>query len=203
MLSMPSSTAQRDAIRLSDEMLEHSWVLEALLGIVYTSDLKFLAKIDRAYLVIDLADKWDFVHIRPAVHGAMGRDTYNKSTSSRFEMALKLKDAKLAASWIRSHHNVSWTQASTDNSNNLDPFTGVDVSPDFEDRAPALQDCLAMPGERVFDIGTWAYWRFLKLSPTTAWALLRATHVGTTQHAKLDHNKVATEFERLLTLACE
>ena len=58
-------------------------------------------------------------------------------------------------------------------------------------------------GARSFDVGTWSYGDLLLTPPTVLWALLRATQIGTTTPAKIDPGKIADEFERLLTLACE
>jgi hypothetical protein len=73
----------------------------------------------------------------------------------------------------------------------------------YEDPAPALVDQSWVAGGRAFEVGTWSYADFLLTPPTVLWALLRAEHVGTTKPAKLEHGKVAEEFERLLTLACK
>jgi len=73
----------------------------------------------------------------------------------------------------------------------------------FEEPATGLVGEGEVDGGEIFDVGTWSYGHLLLTSPTVVWALLRAIHIGTITPAELDHEKVAKEFERLLTLACK
>jgi len=73
----------------------------------------------------------------------------------------------------------------------------------YDEATPGLLSEDFMEGGRVFDVATWSYGSFLLTPPTVLWALLRATHVGTTRPATIDSDKVADEFERLLKLACK
>jgi hypothetical protein len=66
---------ERARIELSDPMLEHSWVPKALLGIVYSLDMKFVADVVQASLFLDLAEKRDFLHVRPLLSGTILKRT--------------------------------------------------------------------------------------------------------------------------------
>jgi len=206
MLSMPSSTAQRDAIHLSDEMLEYSWVLEALLGVVYSLDMKFVEGIVRASLVLDLAEKWDFLHVRPLISGKVLQSTFiaDNPLADEFELSLKLRDPKLASAVLLEHFDICWAGPSEEQEDSS-PFSSSDVQRRYDECSPNLNNAFQYGsiGERLFDLGTWGYDRFLRTPPTAIWSLLHAMHVGTTQKAKYDVNKVSKEFERVLTLACE
>jgi hypothetical protein len=207
MLSMPIPTAKRDAIHLTDVMLEYSGVLEALLGVVYSLDMKFVQDIVRASLVLDLAEKWDFLHVRPLISGKVLQSTFsanNTPVADEFELSLKLRDPKLASAVLLEHFDIRWAVPSEEQEDSL-PFSSCDVQRRYDERSPDLNNAFqyGSVGEKIFELGTWGYDRFLRTPPTAVWSLLHAMHVGTTQRAKYDEDKVSKEFERVLTLACK
>lgn len=201
MLSMPNSAARKDPIYLTDEKLEKSITLKCLLDVMYTLETSVIDT-SEVYAVLDLAEKWDFQHVRHAIR----RDLPHSNTYMfpRFQVSLKLKDPKLIAGFVKRDHDVVWSHPSKGDSS---PEKFFDIHRRtrhvYEDPLPGLKGEGRVPDARVFDVGTWPYTHFLLTPPTVIWALLRATHVGTTTPAKIDHKKVGNEFERLHTLACE
>jgi hypothetical protein len=209
MLSMPkpSSTSERTVIHIWDTMLEHSWALEPLLDVVYTMDMRFLDHELRAHLVLDLAEKWDFAQARALIHAALSRRVHSPEPPSfrrDFGLSLKSKDPKLASACIKGYKDKRWGPSTTSAEKDGDlPFSKRTIRPKYDDPAPGLEGSGAISGGKIVDLGAWGYNRFLQVPPSAVWALLRATHVGTTKPAEIDPDKVAEEFERLLTLACK
>lgn len=205
MFSIPTTSAtKRDPIELSDPMLEHSWVLESLLGVIYDLNMDFLSDGLRVHLVLDLADKWEFTKARALVHGAIAQDVFHRkgSITERFEISLKLKDPRMAATWIKEFSTKVWGSSLVESEWAL-PFSKDSIRRMYDDSAAGLRPISAADGGSIWDLGTWRYETFLKLPPTAVWALLRAVYVGTERTAQIDYNEVAEEFERLLTLACK
>jgi hypothetical protein len=205
MFSIPTtSSTKRDPIELLDPMLEHSWVLESLLGVIYDLNMDFLSDGLRVHLVLDLADKWEFTKARALVHGAIAQDVFHRkgSITERFEISLKLKDPRMAATWIREFSTKVWGSSLVESEWVL-PFSKDSIRRMYDDSAAGLRPISAAAGGRIWDLGTWRYETFLKLPPTAVWALLRAVYVGTERTAQIDYNEVAEELERLLTLACK
>jgi len=197
---MPDSAARRDPIYLTDERLEQSGVLDELLDIMYAFEMGKTGRL--SYAVIELAEKWDFAQVLLAIRRHLShRDSY-EYTFHRFQLSIKLKDPSLIAGFPRSKHDVEWIDSPTDPA--VDNFRRNRlIRHVYEEAAPGLLNENCVGGGLVFDIATWPYGDFLLTPPTVLWALLRATHVGTTTPAKIDTDKVADEFERLLKLACE
>jgi hypothetical protein len=99
---------------------------------------------------------------------------------------------------VEQHHHVTWNSGRKTQ-------TGVfSKAGYFEEPAPGLKDeSASVVGTGMYEPGGWGYKVFLNTSPTVIWALLRATHLGTTDPADIDYDVVAKEFKRLLTLACK
>jgi hypothetical protein len=202
MLSMPHSSARKDPVYLTDEKLERSGVLKVLLDIMYTlktADIDALVM----FAVLDLAEKWDFDHVRHTIRRDSADHGSSKCTFHLFELSIKFKDPSLIAGFPRSRHNAKWTNSPTGSA--IDTFRRRDlIRQVYDEAAPGLLNQSYVGGGRIFDAATRAYGDFLLTPPTVLWALLRATYVGTTVlPAKIDSDKVADEFERLLKLACK
>jgi len=211
LLSMPNSgpDPKRAAIELSDPMLEHSWVLEPLLDIVYTGDTSLIDEMRRTRLVLDLADKWEFGQARALIHGAVSTRVLTEaggwSIKANLSLCIRLKDPKLVAACIRAHRNETWStsRSKKPEPNLAPPFSNDSLRRSYDGCAPGLKKIRSLQSTQVLDLGTWAYMNFLQIPPTIVWAMLRATHLGTTKMATIDHEKVLPEIEKLLTLACE
>jgi hypothetical protein len=200
MLSMPGSAARRDPIYLTDERLEQSGVPDELLDIMYAFEMEQTSRM--SYAVIELAEKWDFAQVLLAIRRHLPHHKSNIDMFSRFQMSNKLKDASLIAGFLKRKYLVSWLDSSTVSA--IDDFRQNRlIRLVYDEAAPGLLNESFVGGARLFDVATWAYGDFLLTPPTVLWALLRATYVGTTKPAKIDSDKVAVEFRRLLTLACE
>jgi hypothetical protein len=201
MLSMPNFAVRRDPIYLTDEKLEHSDVVETLLDIMYT--LK-TANIDTSvmFAVLDLAEKWDFDHVRHTIRRDLSYHGSNEYMFHHFQLSTQFKDPSLIASFVTRGHDVIWDD---DQSCSLIEYFARQrlVRQVYDEPAPDLLNQSDVVGSRMFEVGTWSYGNFLLTPPTVLWALSRATYVGTTTPAKIDHKKVADEFERLLKLACK
>jgi hypothetical protein len=201
MLSMPDFAVRRDHIYLTDEKLEESCVLEILLDIMYTLKTTDMGKVIM-FAVCDLADKWDFELVRHIIRQDLSQHDSTRYKSRRFHLSIKFKDPSLIAGFFRHEHSSLWSASPTDSA--IDNFRKQRlVRPVYDEAAPALLKETCVGGGRMFDAATWSYGNFLLTPPTVLWALLRATYVGTTKPAEIDHNRVANEFERLLKLACE
>lgn len=199
---MPNTATQTDPIYLTDEKLEREVVLSKLLDVVYDMDTSVI-NFDCAFAVLDLAEKWEFDHVRELIRLALSHYKSKEHMFHRFHISIRLKDPDSMSGFIEREHSTKWT---------TEPGLGTTserlsrkrfYQQAHEKPAPGLLDADFAAGGRTFEAGTWSYGDFLLTSPTVLWALLRATHVGTTTPARLDHGKVAKEFERLLTLACE
>lgn len=100
MISMSTSNTQRDPIVFTAETIGHSGTVKALLGVLYHSDMSFIADSIRTHFLIELVEKWDFAHVRKLVHGHVS--DRKQSVIGRFELSLQLKDPHLATSFFRS-----------------------------------------------------------------------------------------------------
>ena len=197
---MPDSAARRDPIYLTDERLEQSGVLDELLDIMYAFEMEKTGRL--SYAVIELAEKWDFAQVLLAIRQHLPLPKSNLNLFGRFQLSIKLKDPSLIAGFPRRKHDVNWINSPSEPA--IDNFRRKHLVRQVHDEAaPGLLNESFVGGGRMYDAATWAYGDFLLTPPTVLWALLRATYVGTTKAAEIDHKKVADEFERLLTLACE
>lgn len=211
MLSIPNPgpDPKRAPIGLSDPMLEHSWVLEPLLDIVYTMETGVLSDAPRTHLVLDLADKWKFAQARVLIHAAVSTRIFTGAGPWTYEQTLKLcirlKDVKLAAACMTASRDEIWSVPySTKPRPNLDlPFSKDSIQQNYDEVAPELTRFGPLRGSQVLDLGTWAYRSFLQIPPTIVWAMLRATNLATTKLATVDQRQVTVIFGELLTLACE
>lgn len=198
---MPDSAARRDPIYLTDERLEHSGVLEELLDIMYAFEMKKTSRL--SYAVIELAEKWDLAQVLLAIRQHLPLPKSNINLFSRFQLSMKLKDASLIAGFPKRKSHVTWLDSSAFSA--IEDFRRKRLARRqvYDEAAPALLNESYVGGSRMFDAATWSHSSFLHTPPTVLWALLRATYVGTTTPAEIDSDKVADEFERLLTLACK
>jgi hypothetical protein len=198
---MPNFAVRRDPIYLTDETLERSRVLKILLNIMYTLETTEIYS-GEMFTVLDLADKWDFEHVRHTIRRDLSQHESTRYKFRRFYLSIRLKDPSLIAGFPRHEHNFVWSASRTDSA--IDSFRKQRlVRPVYDEAAQGLLNESFVGGGRMFDAATWSYGAFLLTPPTVLWALLRATYVGTTTPAKINSDRVADEFERLLTLACE
>ena len=61
-----------------------------------------------------------------------------------------------------------------------------------------LMEYKAMEEHRMFDLGTWGYRDFLELSPTSAWAILRARYLS--EHGEGDGKDFEYHLRELLSI---
>jgi hypothetical protein len=87
MLLMPNSTARNDPIHLSDAKLETGPVVRRLLDIVYTSVTTCIDD-PIIYAVLDLAEKWDFDHVRHAIRRDLPHDDTDRNAFHHFMVAM-------------------------------------------------------------------------------------------------------------------
>ena len=107
----------------------------------------------------------------------------------------------MIAEFPKRYHRADWVDSPGESA--IDDFRKEHLNrPVYDEAAPGLLDENFLGGRRMFSIATWSYGDFLLTPPTVLWALLRANLVGTTTSvSKVDPDKVADEFKRLLTLA--
>jgi len=202
MLSLPNSAAQRDPIFLTDEKIETYLVLKYLLNIVYKMDMSVIEYIN-VYGVIGLAEKWDFEHVLELIRREISNfDRQPGKYFHYFSLSSRLQEPRIAASWLKRYLCTVWKVWNHDDGSPGEDFQSqIEFRDPFDEPATGLLDEGIVEEGDCSDVGTWSYCNVLFTSPTVLWALLRATHVGTITPAEIDSEKVAKEFERLLTLA--
>jgi hypothetical protein len=194
------AAAQRDPIHLRDKQLEIADNVGYLLDMVYTMEVDVLDY--TVFPLLRLAAKWECELIRKVIHRELDRAPQDEYAFHRFNVAIGLKEPQLSAGFLKHWHDLIW--GGDPNPNPRERLAAQrNARETYEPPAPGLVNVGYLEGGKMFEPGTIGYGAFLLISPTVLWALYRATHVGTTTPAKIDHNKVAKEFERLLTLACE
>jgi hypothetical protein len=202
LLSLAQTPSQRDPIIFTDKVLEHSWVVESLLDSVYLREVTCLGNYDGTRAVIDLAEKWDFHHVVKLVKFHFLHDKSDQLSVRRLTLAMALNEKGAANKYVRDWHEGVWVSSGT-----LCIGIGTRKPPPATGNL-YLHGCLAakllgqsgIVGGRIFDLGTWDTRSYLQLSPTTAWALLRARHLATTVPCEVDGAKFQAEFAKLLDI---
>lgn len=202
MLSLPNSDGQRDHIQLCDKLVESSPVVRILVDIVYTSEVN-CDEFVILNLVLDLADKWEFDQIPKVIRRELQSHVLEPGYRhiDGFNLAVRMQDAKIAASWIKMNPDYAWCSSTPSASSLGDSAEGA--RPLYMKANPGLMDFVEVEDSNIFNVGGWGYDLFTKVPPDLTWALLRVTHHGTARAAVIDYDEVAKEFERIFTLACK
>lgn len=222
MISMATTTSQRDPIVLTDPNVEHSLVVKEVLDIIYSLEVHALTAWESSNLylyVVDFATKWEM----NMVTGLFGRELMRyieveKEAWRSFGfllLALRLGDNSLAAKCCNEMDRVEWCQAQPtsspeDEGDNQEYFAekwefeeddGLPIN--YLNDRPSHQltknnPLAATLGGNLLDIRVMAYDDFLRLPPTVAWIILHAS-IGHEPGSGSIENKV----KQLLDLACE
>lgn len=154
MITMASSTAQRDPITLTDDRLENSKVVKRVLDIVYNLDIGKQKTDQDMYLlryVIDFAKKWEMEIVIKTIQREMWRRIDSKSGNPdlfrHFLIALALGDTKLATSCYKSSKiessipsSVRFVEPSTEDDSESDPELESDSDSDSDDSSEEEND---------------------------------------------------------------
>jgi hypothetical protein len=217
MIALASNFSQRDPIKLTDPLLEHSYVIEQILDIIYSVSIDAETIIDYVDVVkftIDFARKWEMSMITDIIRKELLRVIDSKSgASSHFEhflVALHLGENAIATSmYMACQRKEEWSgDASGWKTTGYDNGTlgkadnsGV-VHYHSDKKAAGLYgvnsgSAAPLSGD-VFNFGIMPYHVFLDLSPTVVWIILRAQEIG-----KMKTKSVNCAIQELLDMACK
>ena len=170
---MPLDTDKR--LDLTDQILEHSVVVGALLEVIYNFELPPLSEATLVLRLIDLADKWDVPMVHRIVKKTLESSWYafHASKLDLFLIAIKLKEYRIASE-LMTRENVA--RSKDDNDGNEYPYQYDDFPPvqivygrscrgNWDDRG----------WTQLHDIASSLYRDFIRIPPHVAWALQRAT----------------------------
>jgi hypothetical protein len=201
-LSVAQSPTQRDPIILADPWIEQSWVLESLLDVVYDLEFTCLDDYYRARGVIDLAEKWSFDHVIVLIKHHFHHAKDEPLSAGRFNLALALKDEEQVIGWVKACRTGTWGNGSLNKQRTIGAATSIlNGEPYIHDQpVSTFLGHKTITGGDIFDLGTWGYQEFLHLSPTTAWAILRARQKAITSKCVIDGQVFEDEFAKLLKI---
>jgi len=198
LLSIAQTPSQRDPIIFTDKVIEQSWVVGSLLDSVYQREVTCLGNRNGTRAVIDLAEKWDFHHVVKLVRFHFRNDKTDQLSGRRLTLAMALNEKEIATESVKTWHTGIWKPSpSVVQEKPVPAFDSIYLhgSPVAE-----LLGERTIDGGKVHELGTSGYRSYLGLSPTTAWALLRARHLATTVPCEVDGAKFKAEFAKLLDI---
>jgi hypothetical protein len=210
MISLASSTSQRDPIRFTDAKLEDGAILESALDIMYTLDFDFDSNkcdVDGIRLVIDFAKKWEVSVIPDFIRRNLARDVYRKGgpkfSFDKFLIAFHLGDNELVADYY--HIEAEEAKATPPQA------AGTPHASLWHDWNPAyyLSDTpkatltrkhplLNVIGDGAFNLGSMPHQNFLCIPPTVVWIILRTQELEGKVGGSTREN-----MKQLLDMACE
>jgi hypothetical protein len=193
MISMATSTAQRDHITFTDETMETARVIKMFLDAIYkgsvdgVGDTHRTAKISK---LIVFARKWEC----EAVLHMIDREIRANVTSSRrdlldqFEMAVQMEQYELAGDCLKYRPGMKW--------GNTEPG---DI--ELGNQAKSAGELQELGGVSVFDLAAMSHQSFVALDPSVAWALLRSTRLAQkTQNGEEFEENLGDEFVKLMRI---
>jgi hypothetical protein len=191
---------------MTDTFLEHSWVLECLLDIVYDLKVTCLDDYYRTRAVHELAGKWSCEHAMMTLLFQSHFGPINAGLRSLL-WAVHVADMEAVESMVDKYAEGKWGTATK-----TQPCRPVDIelmllteNPYHHDEfipALSLNDTTVL-GSDAFDLGAWSHIRFLDLSPNVSWAILRARKIATTGPPTVDARVFSVELKRLLGIIME
>jgi hypothetical protein len=210
MISMASSSSQRDPIVLTGEYIECSRVVYRALNIIYFVGVDDFEDWDTNTwsFVIDFAKKWDISMIRSLIvqelrYIALQPDKYKNVAWDLLVLSLKLGKSFLASQFFEWKDESNWSDAVYrsdgislgDGWTEKVPFSAVVDRKDPSDLPDFQESCQG----GAFDLGAGSYPHFLRLPPTVVWIILRAQHLAT----QGDQPPASETYKRLLVQACK
>jgi hypothetical protein len=222
MISMATTTAQRDPIIFTDTDVEHSLVVKETLDIIYNLEVDpyDMYYYSNLYLyVIDFARKWEMSMITDFMGKEMLRCIEGGKEPQRsfyyLQLALRLGDNCLAAKCCDKMKHGAWQPRQPEHTqqdqSDDEEYSADEWEFDEEDGLPKHYSSdnpahkltrnnriAATSGGDHLDLGAMPYSNFLTLPPTVVWIILHAK----TKH-KLGQGSMEKNVKQLLDLACE
>lgn len=167
MLSLKTLSSPNEPLQLLDELLEHSTIIEALLGVIYEFELPPLYRVTTILYLIDLADKWEIGLVNKVVVKNLESAFYT-STARNFDLfliAIKLAEHGIAARLIQREETGGRYDNRETNFPPLQIFDKMSWQAHWASNGVPMM---------LHDPTTWQYWDFIQLPPAVAWALQRA-----------------------------
>jgi hypothetical protein len=167
MISLAKDAKQREKLVLTDEILEHSLIITALLDVIYDNKVLPLRQVPRVIYLLRLADKWEIPMIRRLILDQLRQAFYESSCHAfdLFRIAVESRDYDLASRLIGQY----------------------DQAPNATDRWPHLVQVGCLPPPRhdqlaprlptnprfvvLDDLQGMPYAAFIDLPPKVSWAL--------------------------------
>jgi len=165
---------------------------------VYQREVTCLDNHNGTRAVIDLAEKWDFLHVVKLVKFHFRNNKTDQQSGRRLTLAMAINEKEVATESVKTWHTGIWKPSpSIVQEKPVPAFDSLYLhgSPIAE-----LLGERTIDGGKVLELGTWGYRSYLGLSPTTAWALLRARHLATTVPCEVDGARFKAEFSKLLDI---
>jgi hypothetical protein len=169
-------------------------------------DLNFDCSLEhyRIRAVLGLAEKWSFDHVTTLVkhhfnHGKCEDVGYAISSIWRLRLGMDLGLGLPALESVRLHHDHYWCEEEEVSQHVKDI---LETSPLYlhDKPIPGLMGYEAMEDGQMFELGKWGYREFLELSPTSAWAILRARYLAIDDTGRIDGKRLEHELKKLLVV---
>ena len=205
MIGIAHSVAQRDPIDLTDEFVEMSPVVKAVLDILYDQEVSSFSDCRLYHHVIEFARKYDMAIVLKTI----SKEIRVHATSPGrghilrlFRIAIDLGDYDLMTAVYKSNGSHAWPKHVN---------TGLTKSVSlFPDKHLTLPEPLIqgftkeyVPRAKAFELGGWPYLAFAALPTPLAWAMLRAGQTADKLFASDGPEANAKELQKILKSMCK
>jgi hypothetical protein len=169
MTALASPDDQRTTLNLTDETIEHSIIIEAMLDLIYDLEVISLHRVTAVIYLINLADKWEIASIKTIIEQQVERAFYLRAHCAfgLFRIAIELEAYGLAADIIERYDQSI-------DSPPRPPGQDRELSPRLFDERACIP-CGLNDTCYIHEIDTMPYSAFIQLPPKVSWALLRAS----------------------------
>jgi len=183
MINMAQLGTQRDPINLTDNYVEHSLVVHAILDIIYDREILSFKDDNIYHYVIEFARKWDIPTVLRTISKELLVHTHSlnmeKHLIKHLRLALDLGESDLITTIIKSQKRQTWMAAGSGGFD-LEENDALPLPPKFPTLPiPTLNGTTRqyLEGAQAFDLGGWPYSSFATLPTPFVWAMLRAQKV--------------------------
>jgi hypothetical protein len=207
MLALDIIDVTPQTINFTDELREHSYVIEAILDIIYNFKTPSLRHHTIILHLLDLAEKWGIQVVHQMIRKDLEAAFYGTDVEhfSLFLIAIRLQDYALASAFIER------SQVDLEDESPLGDYVDPSPSrhlPSYYDKYLSHIDDPMLFAE-LDNISTARYHDFVSLPPKIAWALQKAALMW--DHGVYDDTKkkasrrkaVAENFRRIVDERCE
>jgi hypothetical protein len=203
---------------LFDTTLEHSSIIEIILDAIYLSEINGCKDITTAYRVINLAQKWECLHVLKLLKRDLALQSLalslNGPRADHFRLALKLGDYHLMGLLFQRERDATvrleGVSGLKQGSDGILPLRDEDVDRLYDTPSTGFLGTSELQGDMtlespMYELGGLGYTEFLRLPPTVVWALLRSTYFARRAccEVSIDMDQMSKQFEGLLHKACE